>query len=144
MIYDLSNPFDLPNFEAAVTRVRERGEVVELTSKRAKSRAQNNYLHLILGHFALETGYTIEEVKYRIFKCEVNKHLFVREKVNKNGEVIRYVCSVNELTKEQMSEAIDRFRNWSVSEADIYLPDADEHRLLVFIERELQRNAMYN
>ena len=138
MLYELSNPFALEKFNKAVERVRKRGGVVELTEKTSKTRNQNNYLHLILGKFALETGYTTDEVKYRFFKKEVNPRLFIKTKVNPRGKEITYVCSINELTKEEISEAIERFLNWSAANG-IPLPTADDYRLLQYIEAELKR-----
>jgi hypothetical protein len=139
MIFELSNPFALEKFEKAVERVKERGGIVELTEKKSKTRPQNNYLHLILGKFALETGYTTDEVKYRFFKKEVNPLIFVRTKVNPRGKEITYVRSTGELSKEEMSEAIDRFLNWSAANG-IPLPSADDYRLLQYIESELRNN----
>ena len=138
MIYELSNPFSLDKFERAVERVKKRGGIVELTEKLSKTRPQNNYLHLILGKFGLETGYTMDEVKYRFFKKEVNPRIFVRTKMNPRGKEITYVRSVGELNKEEMSEAIDRFLNWSAANG-ILLPRADEYKLLQYIEWELKQ-----
>ena len=138
MLYELSNPFALEKFEKAVERVKKRGGIVELTKKLSKTRPQNNYLHLILGKFGLETGYTLDEVKYRFFKKEVNPLIFIRTKKNPRGVDITYVRSTSELNKEEMSEAIDRFLNWS-SANGILLPRADEYKLLQYIEWELKQ-----
>ena len=138
MIYDLSNTFSKEKFDKAVERVSKRGGIVELTEKLSKTKPQNNYLHLILGKFGLETGYTLDEVKYRFFKKEVNPRLFLRHKVNPRGKEIEYVCSINELTKEELSEAIDRFVNWSAANG-ILLPSAEDYKLLQYVEWELKQ-----
>lgn len=143
MIYDLSNPYDEEKFIKAVDKLKEKGAVVELKERKLKTRAQNNYLHLILAKFALETGYTIDEIKYKYFKNEVNRDIFIRTKINPRGKEIQYTRSTSELTKEETTTAIERFRNWSASYANIYLPSADEHRLLMFVEAELQRQRQY-
>ena len=36
--------------------------------------------------------------------------------------------STSSLTKEEMTLVIERFRNWSAKEADLYLPSADEYK----------------
>jgi hypothetical protein len=80
---------------------------------------------LILSWFAVETGYTLEEVKQDVFKRYVCRELFITEK---NGILI---CrSTSSLDTKELSQAVDTFRNWSSSEMNIYLPSANETDLL--------------
>ncbi|MEG1686009.1 MAG: hypothetical protein RR319_08735, partial [Bacteroides sp.] len=112
MIYNLSYDKDIERFKSKVSKLLNIGyEVVELTEKKQRSLSQNNYLYLILGWFSLEYGCTIEEVKIDFFKRTVNRELF--EVPNPKREGTTRLRSTADLTKEEMSRAIDRFRNWS-------------------------------
>ena len=112
--------------------LEERTKIV-LTKKVRRTLNQNNYLHLILGWFACETGYTLVEAK-QIYK-EQNRDIFRYEK---NG--YDFMKSSAELTTVEMTYAIERFRNYSSAEAGIYLPAPNEDKFLEEIELELSRN----
>ncbi len=105
---------------------------------------QNNYLHLIIGYFACAYGESEEYVKEQYFKIAANKQLFLVSKQDKvlNKEVT-YLRSSRELTTEEMQLAIERFRNWSSINAGVYLPSAEEHRLLELAEIEIERNKEF-
>lgn len=145
MIYNLDNPYDVPKFFAHVKKVAEGRKVVELTCKNPKrSMAQNNYLHLLLSWFGLRFGYTMDEVKQLIFKRTCNPDLFRKEIVDRwTGEVCRTWKSTADLTTAEMTVAIERFRNWSASEAHFPLPSAADKGFLLEIQAEVQRNAEY-
>lgn len=130
MIYDLSNEFEREKFALYSSKLIEQGATVEIKKKmHRRTTSQNAYLHLILGAFALETGYTLEEVKFRLFKVEVNAAIFVRD--GKFGQRVR---SSAEIDTAEMTTAIDRFRNWASSNG-VYLPAPNEHHLLQHIEK---------
>lgn len=126
MIYNLAKKEDIQAFKDYSKRLIDEGKKVELTQKRNKrSLSQNNYLHLILSWFAVETGYTLEEVKQDVFKRYVCRELFITEKNN-----ILICRSTSSLDTKELSQAVDTFRNWSSSEMNIYLPSANETDLL--------------
>lgn len=50
--------------------------------------------------------------------------------------------SSSELDTAEMTQAIERFRNWAASEG-IYIPSADEERMVQLMEIEVSRNKMY-
>lgn len=139
MIYDLSNPYDREKFKRRVNALYQRQNVVELSEhKPRRSTPQNSYLHLLLGMFAMETGNTLEFVKQEYFKRLVNHDLFVERRHDKFAGEIEALRSSRDLNTEEMTTAIERFRNWSASEADIYLPAPNEQEFLDSIEREMQ------
>lgn len=144
MLYNLSNILDKERFKRRSNDLYRKGVVVELTEKKAKrSRSQNSYLHLIIGWYAMETGNTLEYVKRVYFKKLCNPSLFVRHKADKYlGEENEYRSSAN-LTTAEMTQAIDRFRNWSASECGIYLPSPNEEDFLQSIEVEMNRQSEY-
>lgn len=139
MIYNLKNPSEVIDFENRVDDLIEQRVVVDLTKKNPnRSLSQNAYLHVILGFFASELGYTLEEVKQGIFKQICNKELFVRN-IEVCGKPIEYLRSSKDLDSQEMTTAIERFRNWSSLEAGIYLPSADEKHFINHMQKELRR-----
>lgn len=143
MRYDLSNPFDQEQARTRLASLVARGAVIEITEKRQRSLSQNSYLHLILGWFALQVGETAEYVKQKYYKG-VNARLFEREKEDLYlHRKEKYMRSTSELTKEEMSESIERFRTWAAKEAGIYLPSADEQDYLRQVENEVSRARLW-
>ena len=82
-------------------------------------------------------------VKEQIYKRLVNRDVFVREIEDKFAGRIMYLRSSADLSKEEMTLTIERFRNWSSQEAGIYLPSADEQSYLEQLEIELGRQRMW-
>lgn len=116
----------------------ERNADVELTEKKQRSLKQNSYMHVAIAYFASVTGYDAEYVKREYFKKECNRELFLVDKydaiLRRNTEDYR---SSRDLTKEEMTLAIERFRNWSAREAELYIPSADEYNENKQIQREI-------
>lgn len=143
MLYDLSTDVGRSRFERKVKISLEKGALVEFVEKKPiASPPQKNYLHLILGYFALETGYSLDYVKRNYFKATCSPDIFVTE-VNDGilGKKVKVLRSVNECTVEEMTTAIERFRNWSSEQAGIYLPEPHEDRFLNEIRFELNKNV---
>ena len=135
MFYDLSDPLDRKRFKLRTNDLFAKERKVELTEKK-KSRTikQNAYLHLIFGWYALETGYTTEEVKQDIFKREICFDLFMR--IKKNRQVFK---STSELDTQEMTIAIDMFRNHAANDLNIYLPGPNEQAELRSLEEQLKK-----
>ena len=142
MIYNTSN---LVERQKAITRIKkllENKAVIEIIEKKPKrTYKQNRYLHLILGFFSLETGYTLEETKQEIFKKIVNPSLFYEREVGEIVSIQRWRSSAA-LDTSEMTIAIEKFRDYSSSQAGIYLPSPDEKEFLNSIEIELKNNQI--
>lgn len=124
--------------------VIQKGYTVEVKIRRARrSLPQNRYLHLILGYFASQTGYTLEEVKENYYKKLCNPDLFITEREYKFIGKKEYIRSSSKLTTEEMSLSIERFRNWSASEAGIYLPPPTNEEEIKALEIEVERYKTY-
>lgn len=93
---------------------------------------QNAYLHLLIGYFGVHFGYTLEEAK-QIYK-QLNASIYRYEK---KGRI--FWRSSAELTKEEMMNTIDNFREKS-SEQGCPLPPATDPGWLQEIENEIERN----
>ena len=142
MVYDLSSDFQRKSFLARIDNLIEKGAVVELTEKAFRSPNQNRYLHLLIGVVAIETGNTLEDAKKWYFKETCNSDLFHVQHRDKMGNCIVHIRSTAELTKEEMSTAIDRFKRWG-AENGIYMPNPDDASLLKAIEIEMGRMKSY-
>lgn len=145
MKYDLANVWQRQEFaEAARALLNEGTATVELTRKRAnRTLSQNAYLHVLIDYFATQYGCGADEAKVDFFKRAANKPIFERETVGRGGRKVKYLRSSTELDTEEMSTAIDRFRNWSAAVAGIYLPDASEGKFLDYAEREVELHKQY-
>ena len=142
MVYDLSSDFQRKSFLARMDNLMEKGAVVELTEKAFRSPNQNRYLHLLIGVVAIESGNTLEDAKKWYFKETCNPDLFHVQHRDKMGNCIDHIRSTAELTKEEMSTAIDRFKRWG-AENGIYMPNPDDASLLKAIEIEMGRMKSY-
>lgn len=142
MVYDLSSEFQRKAFLARVDNLMEKGAVVEMTERAFRSPNQNRYLHLLIGVVAIETGNTLEDAKKWYFKETCNPDLFHVQHRDKMGNCIDHIRSTAELTKEEMSTAIDRFKRWG-AENGIYMPNPDDASLLKAIEIEMGRMKSY-
>ena len=81
--------------------------------------------------------------KIDFYKRTCNKELFERWRKNKRGDLVAYLRSSANLSKEEMSLSIDRFRYWSASVAGIYLPQKEDKEAMRYIRQEIDRNRVY-
>ena len=143
MMYDLKKPSDRERYKRKVNSLYEKKAMVEVVEKTKRSLQSNRYLHLIIGYLAIETGNALDYAKEVFYKRAANKALFVREKDDEYLGKVEYLRSSADLSKEEMTLSIDRFRDWSSQTAGIYLPAANEQEFLASIEYELSRNKQW-
>lgn len=142
-MYDTSNPLQCEQAKTRLDYLIKKGAVVDLTEKKARrTNKQNAYLHTILSYFGCEVGETMEYVKLNYFKLHCNKDLFVREVEDERIGKTRIIRSSSDLDTGEMTQAIERFRNWASSEG-IYIPSPDDERMIQIMEIEVSRNRMY-
>lgn len=145
MLYDCKNDFDRANFLARAQLLADRKDVVELRTKRQRTLNQNAYCHVLIEYFAAVYGEEPEYVKNEYFKLLVNPEIFIiGGHIDKFTGQKRCVCrSTADLTTEEMSVCITRFRNWSAKEAGIYLPTAEEGAFLRQCEIEISKSKRF-
>lgn len=145
MIYDAEIELDRHRAQERLKWLISKGKRFEIKEKRAKrSLPQNNYLHLILSWYAIEYGETLEYIKQEVFKKYVNAQIFKTEHINKKtGESRDDWRSTAELDTQEMTLAIDRFRDYASKEAGIYLPEPKDMALLNHIEKEIEKFKTY-
>lgn len=144
MLYDLNNELQRAQVKSRLMLLLDKRCVIDLTEKKPKRTiAQNKYLHVLLGYFGSVTGNTLEYVKRHYFKILVNPDIFIAEVDDRFRGRIKIVRSSAEVTTEQMTLAIERFRDWSAQQAGLYLPSSDEHLLIQQMEIECERARQY-
>lgn len=142
MQYDLTSNLDRERFTKRVETLLQNQSVIELTERTFRSRNQNSYLHLLIGVVAMETGNTLDYCKEWYFKRLCNADLFVTTRTDKYAGQVEVIRSSADLTREEMSMAIDRFKRWG-SENGIYMPNPDDDSLLREIAIEMGRQRAY-
>ena len=144
MIFNLQNEFEHQKFKDQVNKLYSQRAIVELTKKLPnRSISQNSYLHLLLGFFSSEYGCSLDEAKIYFYKQTCNKELFERKRVNKKGVEVTYLRSSSELTTAELTLSVERFRNWSIAVADIYLPAPNEQQMLIYAQQEIERQKEF-
>lgn len=143
MIFNPSNPIDVNRAIEKIKHFIATNKVFELTEKRKKRTiSQNAYLHLLFGWFALETGYTTEEVKQEIFKKIVNPNTFYEGEFGNIITIERWRSTAN-LNTQEMTLCIDRFRDYASKEAGIYLPQPSDLAMLQEMEIQINNQKQY-
>ena len=144
MRYDGSNALHAAQARAKLEKLIRDSKVFDLTEKNPhRTLLQNAYLHVLISYFACQTGNTAEWVKREYYKKLVNPSLFIREREDPFMGKVKYLRSSADLTTEEMSLSIDRFRSWASESAGIYLPSPDEGRLISLMEMEIERNKEF-
>lgn len=142
MQYNLATELDQERFVNRANALLNKGVVVELTEKTFRSPNQNRYLHLLIGIIAMDTGVGLEYAKREYFKKLVNRDIFVIKKSDRFAGEVEDLRSSADLTIEEMSMAIDRFKRWG-AENGFYMPNPEDTALLKEIEIEMGRLKMY-
>lgn len=143
MIYDLSKPLDAERFAARARFLSEKQRMVELTDVSRRSLNQNRYLHICLTYFGNEIGESMEYVKETYFKRMCNCDIFVYKQADKvTGEETERVRSTREISREDMTVAIERFRKFA-SDNGCYIPSSEEHEYLRQMEYENERMRVW-
>lgn len=145
MKYNLSNPLHRRQLAERTERLLKRAEgFCELTEPRPRrSIRQNAYLHLIIAYFATQYGESADYVKQYLYKRHVNTDIFVRKRRDALIGDITILRSTRDLTTEELSLSIDRFRTWASKEGGIYLPSPEETQYLAYMETEIDRNRQF-
>lgn len=142
MQYNLATDLDQERFVNRANLLLQKGVVVELTEKTFRSPNQNRYVHLLIGIVAMDTGVGLEYAKREYFKRLVNKDLFVVKKTDRYAGEVEDLRSSADLTIEEMSMAIDRFKRWG-AENGFYMPSPEDTERLRDIEIEMGRLKIY-
>lgn len=135
MKYNLADPKELVAARSRITHLARKGKKVEITLKEERSLNQNSYLHLLLGDFAMQTGYNLEEAKM-IYK-KINSDIYIYKKNN-----ITFIRSSADIGKEKMAQTIDKFIEYAAMQG-VNLPPAENAEWRSLVEKQMQQNRRY-
>ena len=142
-VYDGASPLSVAQARLRLEKLIDQGKTFEIKDMSRRSTRQNSYLHLIIGWFCQNFGYKskedVERIKKRHYKVECNYDLYVvsEGKDKLTGETLYECRSSADLTTEEMTLSITRFRNWASQEWGVYLPSPDEQSLLAEMEKDM-------
>lgn len=145
MIYNGANEFDQERARARLESLIVKGKRFEIIQKNEKiSIPFNGYLHLCLSWFALEVGEKVDYIKQEVFKKQINPEIFETERVNpRTGEIRTEWKSIKDVTPEELSLSLERFKIYAAQEAGIVIPDAEKRSFLNHIENEISKNKQW-
>lgn len=136
MIFDTSNQVQKASASEFLRSLSSDGVLVEIKKVHPmRSISQNAYLHLILGLFAMHTGYDMEEAK-QIYK-RVNRSIYYYDKKS-----ITFIRSSADLDTKQMTDSIEKFRNYTKEHLDLYLPAPEDRKFLEEIRVQMKNNGL--
>ena len=127
---------DREKFNFYVDKLKDFDGIVELTKKfKPRSIQANKYLHVCISLFAIQTGYTLEEMKI-VLKREC--HFMTYEKQDN-----KFLKKSSTLNTKELAEWITWIRN-KASNNEFYIPSSDDyHRNWVEIESEIEAHKTY-
>jgi len=135
MKYNLNNSLELNQFTARSAKLVDLGAKVELKQIRApKTVKQNRYLHVVIGLWAINYGYTLPEAK-TLLKRKAG--LYYTKGTN------QFLMSTADLDSKELSNFIEVIRT-SASLDGCYIPTAEEYLLNKYsIDKEINTNNKY-
>ena len=136
MIFNLADTQELAKAREYLNQVARLGKRVEIVRKAEhRTLPQNAFLHLLLGYFGTQTGYTLEEAK--VLYKRLNSDIYLYEK---NGA--KFMKSSADISKEDMAKTIDTFIGYS-EEQGIPLPRADNQSFLDLATNTVEAQKSY-
>ena len=141
MLYNLNDEFSRKKFATRVRFLWERRTLVEMTDASRRSTSQNSYLHLCLGIIATDTGNSLEVVK-QYYKEQICPDIYVSFKQDKLLGTVKVVESSARISKEKMSQSIDRLRMFA-SSIGIYLPSPEDEASLAQAAMEISNQNYF-
>jgi hypothetical protein len=142
MKYNLSSSHDIAEAQRLLSQLTVDGKMVEIKEiKPRRSLSQNSYLHVLLGAFGSNLGYTTEESKELYKRLPGNKELYVYTK-DVGGKPMEFTRSSADLNKDEMTKSIETLREWS-AKMGYPLPTADNVEELRRLENYIETHERY-
>ena len=82
-------------------------------------------------------------VKEMYYKRAANSELYIREREDKLCGWVEYTRSSAELTRDEMSLSLDRWKEWCARVAEFRLPEPEDGEFLDWVEVEIARNDKF-
>ena len=140
MIFDFSNELQVEQFKTKAAHYIAKGAKIEFkVCRKSRTLPQNAYLHAALSYLAIQTGYTLEEIK-QLHK-QLNPDIY---QINKNisGTAITLYKSTAKLTKEEFTLAIERTLTQAAN-IGIYIPEPKNKELVQQMLNEIEQSKQW-
>lgn len=143
-LYDTAQDYEAQRARTRLEFLIGKGRLVDLTDRSRRSTAQNSYMHVCIGIVAMETGYPMDYVKDEWFKKLVNPQTFRDGEIRDpyTGQTVTRWRSSASLSTEEMTLAIDRWRNWAARQG-WYIPSPEEEAMIRQSAAEIDRQKQY-
>jgi hypothetical protein len=144
MTFDnLNDPRQYLDAMAMIDTARTNHYPLEISKPRAqRSNQQNNFYYFCLKYYASQIGFTKMDAA-KEFKEVANPDIFVREFTDKNGNVHKVIRSSADLTKEEMTSALNNFRVYAETYAGVCIPYEGDWADIRACEREIKQVEGY-
>ena len=142
MKYNLSSSHDIAEAQRLLSQLTVDGKMVEIKEvKPRRSLNQNSFLHVLLGAFGANLGYSLSEAKELYKRLPGNKDLYVYTK-DVGGKPMEFTRSSADLNKDEMTKSIETLREWS-AKMGYPLPTADNVEELRRLENYIEQHERY-
>ena len=145
MRFNIDDPIDRDKAIEHFNKLINSNGVIEISKRHVnRSNSQNNLLHTFLKYLSVQTGENLEYFKQYIWKMYICPDIFKIEYINELTDEprVRWKSSA-ELDTKEMTQAIEKLRNWSSNTLGIELPDPDNYDAFREIEKEIENNRGY-
>lgn len=123
MLFDTNNELQAQQGEAYYNKLRKEKKLVEITEKRVmptRTSQQNKTVHMWFGVFADFTGNpSREETKEQVIRAILGRKPRFNPYTGKE-EMVDY--HTHEMTVDELSAFMDKFKIWALTEFGCYLP----------------------
>jgi len=103
---------------------------------------QNRFYHVCVRLFADAIGITKIEAE-RIFKEVCNPDIFVREYTDKHGNKFEVIRSSADITKDEMTSALNNFRAYAMMYAKVDIPYEEDEADVRAAERIVEQSQSW-
>lgn len=142
MIYDANDPRQYLALLEMVNKAKNSGKKIEAhVVGEKRSNQQNKYYHFVLSYYASQIGFTRTDAE-REFKEDVNSVIFVRE-IDVNGKTHKVIRSSSDISKEEMTSAINNFISYAQIYAGINIPYEHEKNAIFECSQEIDKVKSY-
>ena len=147
MIYDISKNDELKILYDFIELQKNKNKtiLIEVKIKHLhRTYNQNRYCHLLLKICALEVGENLEYFKEEYWKKNIAKDIFLSQYINPiSGKVRDDYKSSSDLTTKEMTDAIEKLKDWAATDLGIDLPEANMFELIRMMENKVESNSKW-
>lgn len=146
MIFEnLSDPRQYLDAIAMIESAKTNHYSLEIHKPRSmRTTKQASYYRVVLRYYASLIGLTETEAEYEFkVNCEANRETFTKEVTDKLGHVHKVIRSSADLTKDEMTSALNNFRAYAEINAGVTIPYESDYADIQAAKREIDKVRSY-